>query len=304
MKNIRYLSLIIIVILLLYLMATALFSRLFQMGGQVLVPTRPPAPTFTSVPVAIAPTLAVIPTFTPSPMLTPTLPPTPSPTPTPLPFTPTLTPTDTRTPQPQAIAASTVNLRAGPGTNYPIVGSLPPNTAAPIVGRSADASWWQLQEPTGQTAWVAASVVQASQTENVPVVVAPPPPATPTPAPTPVPTKPPYQYEPTGWFGDRNYGLTRFLGTITDVNGNPVNGVYVQASCGDFSVISNASGTTGWPAGFYDITLDTKPIVCDWGLMVVETDDQRTVKAALSELVTVQTTIEQSIVTANWRKNW
>ena len=129
-------------------------------------------------------------------------------------------------------------------------------------------------------------------------------PPTPTPAATPTPEKPAYQYEPTGWFNDTNYGLTRFLGNITDAGGNPVDGVYIQASCGGFSVISNASGTTGWPPGFYDLTLDTKPIPCQWALTVVDTDDKKSVKATLSEPVLIEVTYDKSIVTANWRKNW
>jgi hypothetical protein len=146
--------------------------------------------------------------------------------------------------------------------------------------------------------------VQAANVSNISVVAAPPPPAPPTPAPTPIPPKPQYQYEPTGWFNDTNYGLTRFLGNITDAGGNPVNGVYVRAQCGDFSVISNPSGSTTWPPGFYDLTLDTRPIACQWLLTVVASDDQKTVKANLSEAVLVETTIDKSIVTANWRKNW
>jgi hypothetical protein len=155
-------------------------------------------------------------------------------------------------------------------------------------------------------------VVQASNIADVPVVSAPPPPATPTPEAPPTPEKPKYQYEPMGWFNDTNYGLTRFLGNITDVNGNPVNGVYVQASCGGFSAISNPSGPVGglnnegadWPPGFYDLTLGTKPIPCKWIFTIVDTDDQRTVKATLSEPIEIEVTYDKSIVTANWRKNW
>jgi uncharacterized protein YgiM (DUF1202 family) len=205
--------------------------------------------------------------------------------------------------RPQVVAANTVNVRAGPGTNYPVVGSLPPNIAITVTGRNNEASWWQISSGEG-TGWVANSVVEAKNIESVPVVVAPPPPPTPTPAATPTPEKPNYQYEPTGWFNDTNYGLTRFLGNITDAGGNPVNGVYIQASCGGFSVISNASGTTGWPPGFYDLTLDTKPIPCDWALIVVDTDDKKSVKATLSEPILIEVTYDKSIVTANWRKNW
>jgi len=103
------------------------------------------------------------------------------------------------------------------------------------------------------------------------------------------------------------------LGTITDKNGSPVNGVFVRAGCGDYSTISYPSGPVGWgplrvgadwPPGFYDVTVDTKPVPCIWTLSVVETDDRKTVKAVLSEEVPVEITLKKSIVTANWRKNW
>jgi hypothetical protein len=124
---------------------------------------------------------------------------------------------------------------------------------------------------------------------------------------------PKYQFEPDGWYSDGNGGLTRFAGNIKDAAGNPVNGVSVEARCGDYAVISNPSGAAGWgesqasadwPAGFYDLTIDTKPVPCVWVLTIVDTDDGKTVKAILSQPIPVQITSENSIVTANWRKNW
>ena len=96
-------------------------------------------------------------------------------------------------------------------------------------------------------------------------------------------------------------------------HGNAVDGAFVEARCGSFHVISNPSGPVGWgpfneshtwPPGFYDITLDTKPIVCNWTLAVVETSDKENVSAYLSEQVPVETTADQSIIVANWQKNW
>ncbi|MCL4299284.1 MAG: SH3 domain-containing protein [Anaerolineae bacterium] len=310
MQKVRYLSLIVLLILVLYLAATALFAWLFRVRSEAVQITRTPAPTFTPVPPTA---VVVIPTATPSPTATST--PTIAPSPTPVPDTPTPvppTPTPTPTPGAQLAAANTVNVRSGPGTNYPVVAALPPNLVVPITGRNNEASWWQISNADGASGWVANSVVQASNTANVPLVVAPPPPATPTPAATPTPEKPKYQFEPTGWYADTNYGLTRFLGNITDPAGNPVNGVYVQASCGGFSAISNPSGPIGglngegafWPPGFYDITLATKPVPCKWVLTIVTTNDQRTATGALSEPIEVEVTYDKSIVTANWRKNW
>lgn len=301
MQKARFFSLMILILLSIYLAATALFAWFFRTQGAVVQLTRTPAPTFTPVPTAAA--VVTIPTQTPTllPTVTLTLAPTPTPPPTDTPLPPTNTPTPAR---PQVVAANVVNVRGGPGTNYPVITQLPANLAVTVVGRNNQGSWWQIQGPDDSTGWVAGSVVQASNVDNVPVVAAPPPPVTPTPTFTPVPPKPQHQFEPTGWFNDTNLGLTRFLGNITDAGGGPVNGVYVRAQCGDFSVISNPSGSTTWPPGFYDITLGNKPIACQWHLTVVATDDQKTVKGELSEAVLVETTIDKSIVTANWRKNW
>jgi hypothetical protein len=316
MKKVTLWSIVVILALLLYIVLVLLFRTLFQDITERRQVARTPAPTFTLPP---APPAVVLATSTPD---APTPSPTSSPTSTPA-ATPTEAPTEapTLTPppaQPQAVASITVNVRSGPGVNYPVVATLPPNVPVVIVGQNAAGTWWQIEGPDGSRGWVAASVVQASANVDVPIAQAPAPPAPPAqPSPTPAPPapepQPAHQYEPTGWFDDTNYGLTRFLGTITDADGNPVNGVFVEAQCGDYRVISNPSGPVGWgpfneshdwPPGFYDITLDTKPIACHWFLSVVETPDKETVSARLSEIVEVETTFDKSIITANWRKNW
>lgn len=303
----------ILLILLLYVAATIIFAILFrEISANVTIETPTPLPTFTAT---VTPQPVVILTDgLENTLTTPTLiavAPTPTPTATdPL---PTPLPTETPTPtMPQVIAATTVNVRGGPGTNYPVVGALPPDTPVTVAGRNNEGTWWQIQAPQG-IGWVAGSVVETRNVEGVPVVSIPTPPPPPTPTPLPEPTQPRYQYEPTGWYGDTNYGLTRFLGTITDVNGNPVDGVRIEVQCGSFRIISNPSGPVGagyfnesntWPAGFYDVTLDRRPIPCKWFLTVVESPDGETVTARLSEAVEVETTVDESIVTANWRKNW
>ena len=89
-----------------------------------------------------------------------------------------------------------VNIRSGPGTEYEVIGILPQNTQAPLIGRSADGQWWVVAiqaAPDGQ-GWVAAAYVRAENAENAPVILppgAPAPTATPTPVlpvETPVPT--------------------------------------------------------------------------------------------------------------------
>lgn len=314
MKKIWLFGLIVVLAVILFFIFTLLFTQFFVITSQLPPPATPTAqPTFTLVPTATPFVVAVEPTSTATPLATA------SPTPTVTPVDPTVTPTPlppTASPTsaaPQVVADSTVNVRSGPGLNYPVIGSLPPTTPLLILGRTADQSWWQLQLPGNQTGWVAASVVEARNTAEVPVAQAPTPPEpTATPIP-PEPTRVPFQFEPTGWYGDQNYGLTRFLGNITTADGTPVNGVPVQAQCGGFSIISNPSGPVGgWssndgaddPPGFYDITVARYPVVCKWTLSVVYTEDGVNVLQRLSEPVEVDVTNEESIVTANWRKNW
>jgi dipeptidyl aminopeptidase/acylaminoacyl peptidase len=64
------------------------------------------------------------------------------------------------------------NLRAGPGTNFGVVGSLRIGEALPILGRTEDGGWWQVQAENGP-AWIAATVALAAHTAEVPVVSAP-----------------------------------------------------------------------------------------------------------------------------------
>jgi uncharacterized protein YraI len=321
MRKIVLGGLIVVLALVLFFGFTLLFTWLFrEVANSQLLRTRTPAPTFTPVLVVTESVVAVVTPETPTPMPTSTSTSFPTPTPTLVALASptevaTVSPTATPAPaQPQAVSTVTVNVRAGPGTNYPVISALPPGVTVPIVGRNENGTWWQIQGADGSTGWVAGSVVEASNTGGVPIVAAPAPPQAPAPTSPPPPVaKPQYQYEPTGWYGDTNYGLTRFLGNISDANGNPVDGVFVEAQCGSYRIISNPSGPVGWgpfneshtwPPGFYDLTLDTKPIVCTWTLAVVETADKENVSAYLSEKVQVETTADESIITANWRKNW
>ena len=242
----RYWSLAIVLILINYIIFATLFTWLLETDFQAAYATRTPVPTFTPAP---AEPIMIVPT--------------------PEPVTPPPTPTATRVldeasqsnnsvasdsdsiqasvsqPKPaaeaQLVAPGAVNIRSGPGLNYNVIGTLNANTVMPVVGRNTNGSWWQIKTPNDGRGWVANTVVNASNTEGVAVAQAPPPPdpapiaaqpvADTGPPPEPQPTeRPKYQYEPTGWFDDGNAGLTRFLGDIKDNDGNPVNGVFVQAS--------------------------------------------------------------------------
>jgi uncharacterized protein YgiM (DUF1202 family) len=91
--------------------------------------------------------------------------------------------------QPPATGAPTVtsieylNIRTGPGFQYPVIGIVPPNTSGTAVGISADGQWYAVSVPTttdpsGQV-WVSAAWVVAQNTANLPVLPAPPVPEVP-----------------------------------------------------------------------------------------------------------------------------
>ncbi len=82
-----------------------------------------------------------------------------------------------------------VNIRSGPGTEYDVIGIMPYNTQAPIIGRSADGQWWVLNIPAAPNSqgWVAAAYVRAENADNAPVIL---PPGAPAPEPTATPVLP------------------------------------------------------------------------------------------------------------------
>jgi uncharacterized protein YraI/heat shock protein HslJ len=81
---------------------------------------------------------------------------------------------------PMATATTSVNLRSGPSTDYPVVGVAQTGQSGEITGKNQDGSWWQVRVPASTSAdglaWVSGAYVVAVNTANVPVVTAPPPP--------------------------------------------------------------------------------------------------------------------------------
>jgi hypothetical protein len=86
---------------------------------------------------------------------------------------------------PSASSAVLVNVRNGPGVDYPVVDSLDPGEAAAITGKSSAGDWWQVALSDGQAGWVMSQLVATSgDTSSVAVpsdIPAPPPTATPAP---------------------------------------------------------------------------------------------------------------------------
>ncbi|HHB90046.1 MAG TPA: SH3 domain-containing protein [Anaerolineae bacterium] len=247
---------------------------------------------------------------TPTPLPTPTN--TPPPTPTPAPVTghqatdtpaavaqaPTATatatppPTATPTPKPMVVTDQAVNIRSGPGTNYPVIGSLAGGEQAEIVGQNPSGSWWQIRLPNEALGWVFAEIVTTlGDTLGIPVAAnIPTPPPTPTPAPPPTPTTPPKPavdfvvksvrlwgpQENGGWFDGPSLhcGEKRQLRAIVlDASGQPLNGVTIL---GIYSGVEQVTGSKG-------------PGIAEWilgdgdGLRVVRDVDGREVQSETAD---------------------
>lgn len=70
--------------------------------------------------------------------------------------------------------AEEVNVRSGPGLNFELIGQLPGNSSARVVGRDETGEWWQIEYPEAENglAWVADAVVEFSGNRNaVPLAV-------------------------------------------------------------------------------------------------------------------------------------
>ena len=248
-----------------------------------------------------------LPTPTPQATATP-LPPSPTPapatgaqptaTPQPVAQAPTATatattpPTATPTPKPMVSADKAVNVRSGPGTNYPVIASLDGGDQAVIVGQNPAGDWWQIRLDNEKLGWVLGSIVTAQgDTGGIPVASnIPAPPPTPTPAPPPTPTAPPKPavdfvvksvrlwgpQENGGWFDGPSLhcGEKRQLRAIVvDANGQPLNGVTVL---GIYSNVEQVTGSKG-------------PGMAEWilgdgdGLRVVRDVDGRQVVSEIAE---------------------
>lgn len=90
--------------------------------------------------------------------------------------------------QPMASGQETIQLRSGPGKDYPVVVKVNAGLRLGITGRNQEANWWRVGY-AGQEGWVAASLVSTTgPTETVPVIIDIP--AAPTKAPTRAPAPP------------------------------------------------------------------------------------------------------------------
>jgi uncharacterized protein YraI len=91
---------------------------------------------------------------------------------------------------PKVTALEAINVRSGPGTNYPSYGVAPQGAEGQVIGVSPEGGWWVVQIPTNLVAsgqgWVSGQYVQAENTDGVPVITPPePPPVVEVPPPDP-----------------------------------------------------------------------------------------------------------------------
>jgi hypothetical protein len=184
----------------------------------------------------------------------------PSPTPPPL--------------APQARSTGLVNVRNGPGTTFAIVASLAENDLVELIGKTPTGDWWQVRTAGGTTGWVFAQLLEAQGDVSAVAVAANiPEPPTPTPMPAavaeapaaeasapevpaseapveaPAPAGPDFRLvEKRLWDvyenGGSKDGPTVRCGEkrelhvfVRDANGNPLNGVAVQAQLGAREII-------------------------------------------------------------------
>jgi hypothetical protein len=132
----------------------------------------------------------VVSSILPAVVVTPTAAPTTEATATPTVAAPTATPVPTATPQPTVaptpvvpvavVQAANVNVRGGPGTEYPRVGSLVAGQTCAVTGRNGAASWWQLSCP-GVNGWVLGDLLALGGPISTVSVVQTAPPPTPAP---------------------------------------------------------------------------------------------------------------------------
>ena len=144
-------------------------------------------------------------------------------------------PTAIPTPQPMANVGTLMNVRSGPGLNYPVIGTANPGQQFPITGKNPGlGDWWEIEYTETLRAWVYGPLVNASNVSGVGLaqfIPAPPPPptATPIPPPTPAPTQrvaPRFKYSLVNSGNcTRHEKISFFNGIVRDKNNNPTNEV-------------------------------------------------------------------------------
>jgi len=99
------------------------------------------------------------------------VPPTPAPISSPVAATPTLPVAPANVIA--EVLPDTLNIRQGPGTQYPAVGTLARGARVNIIGRSVDGQWWAIPY-RGGAGWIFAELTRTEGDTNALPLVAPP----------------------------------------------------------------------------------------------------------------------------------
>ncbi len=62
------------------------------------------------------------------------------------------------------ISSQSVNMRAGPGTNNPVIAGVPSGTQLDVIGFNPDETWVNVRLDDGQTGWIAATLLDVQRT--------------------------------------------------------------------------------------------------------------------------------------------
>ncbi len=140
----------------------------------------------------LAPIITMTPRFTATPIPTRTPLPTPTLTPseTPIPPTPSDTPSPTPTPPVlgSVLSLNDVNLREGPGINFPVLSALAPGTGFQILATDSGGGWFNVRLDGGREGWISATLVRVQPSPTLIPTLTPSPDLTLLAQGTPLPT--------------------------------------------------------------------------------------------------------------------
>jgi len=223
-----------------------------------------------------------------------------------------------------------MNVRGGPGTNYPVIRTAAAGASSTVVGRNADSSWLQVQYPPGSssTGWVYAELVAVKGNSEAVAIAKVDPPSGgdgggggdggPPPEPTLTPV-PQYQFTPGAWSASGNEAIIHFRGTIRDPGGNPVNGFSVLLDNGSWSVLSHPTGASHhYPEtvdGEWDVVIPQVSTGVGWWTITVVSYDCPNFQAnfdaqckqftRLSEDIKIEVVWpDETIIWADWKCNF
>jgi uncharacterized protein YraI len=165
-----------------------------------------------------------------------------------------------------------VNIRSGPSTGFPVVGTLSFGQSCPVIGRDTFSGWWLLQCPGNLTGWVSPDLVNiVGDPNSVPLYTV----SGPMPSPPVQPTPPP---PATGWsasyFANKDLQGSPVLAlTVPDINfnwgfGSPGPTVPVDYFSGRFQrTMTMAPGNYQFTLGMDDgarLFIDGELVLNDW----------------------------------------